>query len=152
MVVLGWGSVVERLVRAPVVVVVDPVPDLHPGMLQGGEALGPAQLLFESLDEALTEAVAAAIKAGSERVRGKGSLKPWRQIKPIDRSCASTQNSSRSSHFAWTINWTDVIGFSCVGSIVFASPTLCITPFKCAQLSGRYLEPWASPNSPSVER
>jgi hypothetical protein len=30
------------------------------------------------------------------------------------------------------------LGFSCVGFIVFALPTLCITPFKCAQLSGRY--------------
>ena len=57
MVVLGWGSVVERLVRALVVVVVDPGPDLHPGMLQGGEALGPAQLLLESLNEALTQAI-----------------------------------------------------------------------------------------------
>ena len=57
MVAVGWGYIVERLVGALVVVVVDPRPALHEGMLQGGEALGPAQLLLESLDEALTEAV-----------------------------------------------------------------------------------------------
>ena len=57
MVLLGRSSIVERLVRAPVVVVVDPSPDLHPGVFQGGEALRPAQLLLESLDEALTQAV-----------------------------------------------------------------------------------------------
>ena len=57
MVLLGRGSIVERLVRAPVGVVVDPSPDLHPGVFQGGEALRPAQLLLESLDEAFTQAV-----------------------------------------------------------------------------------------------
>ena len=54
---LSWGSVVERLMRAPVLVEVDPGSDLHPRMLQGGEALCPAQLLFEGLDEPLAQAV-----------------------------------------------------------------------------------------------
>ena len=53
----GLGSVVERLVGSPVVVVVDPSLDIHPGMFEGGEALRPAQLLLESLDGALIQAV-----------------------------------------------------------------------------------------------
>ena len=51
--------------------------------------------------------LAAAIKTSPCRVKGKGDPKPRGKIKPIDGTCVSTQNSSRSSHFAWTINWTD---------------------------------------------
>ncbi len=42
---MGWGSVVERLVRALVVVGVDPRPDLHSGLFQGDEAAARKLLL-----------------------------------------------------------------------------------------------------------
>jgi hypothetical protein len=83
---------------------------------------------WQALEDLPSEAknlLAAAIKTGPERVRGKGNLKPWRQIKPIDRTCASTQHSSRSSHFAWTINWTDVTSWPRHRD--FVCRTVCIT-------------------------
>lgn len=57
LVVLGWGSVGEGLVGAAGVVVVDPGSEFEPGVLDGGEAVAPAKLFFEGLDEALAEAV-----------------------------------------------------------------------------------------------
>ena len=43
--------------RSVVVVVVDPGAKFESGVFDGGEAVAPAELLFEGLDEALTEAV-----------------------------------------------------------------------------------------------
>lgn len=55
--VLVWGSVAEGLVGSVGVVVVDPSPELESGVFDGGEAVAPAKLFFEGLDEAFAEAV-----------------------------------------------------------------------------------------------
>jgi len=56
-VVLVWGEVFEGLVGAVVVVAVDPCPELESGVLDGFEAVAPAELLLEGLNEALAQAV-----------------------------------------------------------------------------------------------
>ena len=58
---------------------------------------------WQALEDLPSEAknlLAAAIKTGPERVRGKDNPKPRGQIKPIDGSCASTQHANRFSQFA----------------------------------------------------
>lgn len=55
--VLVWGLVVQRLVRPFVVVGVDPCPQLEPRVLDGREAVAPAELFLERLGEALAQAV-----------------------------------------------------------------------------------------------
>ena len=54
---MGWGLVVERLVGSAGVVVVDPGSEFESGVFDGGEAVAPAKLFLEGLDEALAEAV-----------------------------------------------------------------------------------------------
>src|SRR6476620_4713600 len=57
LVVLGWGLVGEGLVGSAGVVVVDPGPEFESGVFDGGEAVAPAELFLEGLDEAFAEAV-----------------------------------------------------------------------------------------------
>ena len=57
LVVLGWGLVGEGLVGSAGVVVVDPGSEFESGVFDGGEAVAPAKLFLEGLDEALAEAV-----------------------------------------------------------------------------------------------
>ena len=57
LVVLAWGLVVERLVGSAGVVVMDPGSEFESGVFDGGEAVAPAKLFLEGLDEALAEAV-----------------------------------------------------------------------------------------------
>ena len=54
---MAWGLVVERLVGSAGVVVVDPGSEFESGVFDGGEAVAPAKLFLEGLDEALAEAV-----------------------------------------------------------------------------------------------
>jgi len=57
LVVLAWGLVGEGLVGSAGVVVVDPGSEFESGVFDGGEAIAPAKLFLEGLDEALAEAV-----------------------------------------------------------------------------------------------
>ena len=57
LVVLGWGLVGEGLVGSAGVVVVDSSSEFESGVFDGGEAVAPAKLFLEGLDEALAEAV-----------------------------------------------------------------------------------------------
>ena len=57
LVVLVWSFVAEGLVGSARVVVLDPGFELEPGVFDGGEAVAPAKLLLEGLDETFAEAV-----------------------------------------------------------------------------------------------
>jgi hypothetical protein len=57
LVILVWGEVSEGLVGSAGVVVSDPSSEFEPGVFDGGEAVSPAELFLEGLDEALAEAV-----------------------------------------------------------------------------------------------
>ena len=54
---MAWGLVGEGLVGSAGVVVVDPGSEFESGVFDGGEAVAPAKLFLEGLDEALAEAV-----------------------------------------------------------------------------------------------
>jgi hypothetical protein len=54
---LVWGFEVEGLVGAVVVVAVEPGAQFEPGVFNGCEAVAPAELFLEGLDDALAESV-----------------------------------------------------------------------------------------------
>lgn len=55
--VLVWGEVAEGLAGSAGVVVSDPCSEFEPGVFDGCEAVAPAELFLEGLDEAFAEAV-----------------------------------------------------------------------------------------------
>ena len=55
--VLVWGEVVERLVWAAMVVMVDVGCDFGPSFGEGGEGVNPRALILEGADETLAAAI-----------------------------------------------------------------------------------------------